>query len=66
MVIITFPSQAKENDWLHQNAAAENSNFPDGYFELVVGHLWIIGDPSGAATNLSFVIRALGGKDTTF
>src|ERR1022692_4834931 len=62
MVIITFPSQAKEDDWLHQNATAESSNFPDGYFELVVGHLWVIGDPSGAAVNLSFVTRALGGK----
>jgi len=66
MVIITFPSQAKEDDWLHQNATAESSNFPDGYFELVVGNLCVSGDPSGAAMNLNLVTRALGGKDTTF
>jgi hypothetical protein len=64
LAIITFPSQAKETDWLHQNAAAENSTFPDGYFEVVAGHLWIVA--SGGVMGGSFVVSKLGGKDTTF
>ena len=64
-VIITFPSQAKETDWLHQNSIAESSSFPDGYFEVVAGHLWIIAS-GGTMGNSSYVVRKLGGKDTTF
>ena len=64
LAIITFRTQAKESDWLRQNAAAENSTFPDGYFEVVAGPRWIIA--SGGVMGGSFVVRKLGGKDTTF
>ena len=63
-VIITFPSQTKENDWLHQNSIAESSSFPDGYAEAVVGHLWAV--TNGGAFPTGYVIRKLGGRDTTF
>jgi len=65
-VIITFSAQAKEDDWLHQNVIEESSSFPAGYDELVVGHLWAIGQVDGAAPNLGYVTSILGGKDTTF
>jgi hypothetical protein len=67
--IITFASAAKEADWLHQNAAAEQAGFAggSGYFEVVSGRLWVIAsDGYGALYPAQFVVRRLGGKDTTF
>jgi hypothetical protein len=63
--IITFPSLAKETDWLHQNGAAENSSLPDGYYDVVAGHLWAVAS-GGIMGSSSYVVRKLGGKDTTF
>jgi len=60
--ILTFATQAKERDWLRQNAAAENAEFPDGYYEVVVGPLWIVA--SGGVMHGDYVVRRLGGKDT--
>jgi hypothetical protein len=42
IVILTFPSEAKETDWLHQNAQGENGSTSIAYFEVVSGHLWAI------------------------
>lgn len=66
IIIMIFASQGKETDWLHQNAAAESSNFPDGYDEVVSGNLWAIASGGYGAFPTSYVLRKLGGKDTTF
>ncbi len=66
IIILTFASEAKETDWLHQNGIAESSSFPDGYFELVAGHLWAIASGGYGGFPTSYVVSVLGGKDTTF
>lgn len=69
ITIITFPSQTKETDWLHQNEIAESASPAggNGYFELAVGHLWAIAsDSGGASSGISYIISTLGGKDSTF
>jgi hypothetical protein len=66
VIIMTFPSEAKETDWLHQNAAKENATYASGYYEVVSGHLWAIASGGYGAFPTSYVIHKLGGKDTTF
>lgn len=67
VVIITFPSQAEENDWLSKNAQEEAQPLGAGYYELVAGNLWVMAPDSGGATNGdAYIVSVLGGKDTTF
>lgn len=64
--VITFASQAKETDWLHQNdlAQAGGAVTGSGYVGLVVGNLWIVTDGSGVA-GLDNIASRLGGKAVT-
>jgi hypothetical protein len=66
IIIMTFASEAKETDWLHQNAAGMNATVVNGYFEVVSGRLWAIASGGYGGFPTSYVIRKLGGKDTTF
>lgn len=47
VVIITFPSQAKENDWLPKNAQQEAQPMGASYYELVAGNLRVMVSDSG-------------------
>jgi hypothetical protein len=66
IIIMTFASQAKETDWLHQNANGMQASLITGYAEVVSGHLWAIASGGYGVFPTSYVIRKLGGKDTTF
>jgi hypothetical protein len=70
IVVITFPTQRLEDDWLHENALAQSAGAGNpggayvGYNYLAVGHLWVAG--SVGNSSLSFVIRAFGGRISYF
>jgi len=66
LIIITFASQAKETDWLHKNAAGQKSSPAVGYFEVVAGHLWAVTSVGNGGFDTAYVLRKLGGQDTTF
>jgi hypothetical protein len=66
IIIITFASQAKETDWLHQNAAGQQSPSATGYDEVVSGHLWAIAAGGNGGFNTTYVLHQLGGEDTQF
>ena len=65
--VITFASQAKETDWLHQNDLANSGQFAQGYVGLVEGPLWVVPDGSGVAglKDLAATLAPLGGREVT-
>jgi hypothetical protein len=65
IIIMTFASEAKETDWLHQNAAAMTGS-SGGYTEVVSGHLWAVAYGGFGVFSASEVISKIGGKDSAF
>lgn len=66
--VITFASQARETDWLHQNdlAQAGGAVAGSGYVDLVAGPLWIVTSGSGAADNgIVTALKPHGGREVT-
>jgi hypothetical protein len=64
--VITFASQAKETDWLHQNdlAQAGGAVTGSGYVGLVEGNMWVVTSGSGVV-GLDNIAAKLGGKAVT-
>lgn len=65
--VITFASESRETDWLHQNDQANSGEFAQGYVGLVAGPLWVVPDGSGVS-GLSAMASALArfhGREVT-
>lgn len=64
--VITFASQAKETDWLHQNdlAQAGGAVTGSGYVGLVADNLWIVTSGSGVV-GLDNIANRVGGRVVT-
>jgi hypothetical protein len=64
--VITFASQAKETDWLHQNDLAQSNGLGTGYVALVAGPLWVVTSGSGVADNgIVAALASHGGREVT-
>ena len=66
--VITFASETKEDDWLHQNDLAQTVGVGGtGYVELVEGPLWVVTSGSGVVggQDLVAVLARLGGREVT-
>jgi hypothetical protein len=65
--VITFASQARETDWLHQNDLANAGRFAQGYVGLVVGPLWVVPDEGGVVGlgSLAGALAPAGGRQVT-
>ena len=63
---ITFASQARETDWLHQNDLAQSNGLGNGYVALVAGPLWVVTSGSGVAdTGIISRLTSHGGREVT-
>jgi hypothetical protein len=64
--VITFASQAKETDWLHQNDLANSGPLANGFVGLIVGNLWIVTSGSGVVGlyDLESRLAPIGGRES--
>lgn len=64
--VITFASQAKETDWLHQNDLANSGPLANGFVGLIVGNLWIVTSGSGIVglADLEKRLGPIGGRES--
>lgn len=64
--VITFASQAKETDWLHQNDLAQSNGIGSGYVALVEGPLWVVTSGSGVVDDgIVSALASHGGREVT-
>jgi FMN phosphatase YigB (HAD superfamily) len=69
-VIITYPSQRDERDWMHQNEVAESASLAggNGYPQVIEGSLWAVYDNNAYPVypQVLHALEALGGREVSF